>query len=157
MRIIVYSCLFFGMSVSVSGQIIDRSQKITEEEKLERKKFKNNFFTQRGFSVLSEYFGVYAKDELFSAEFVSLISYTHEFRYNLLNYKDFLSLSSSVPLSAGIYIGQYNGVGLKLPLCFDLNFFLNSTYNNIDQVGFYVGGGFIECFLYLNPHCHKTI
>lgn len=170
--------LFFSVFGTVFSQHIEKTYEMTDEDRVESKKFRNNFFTQRGFSPFSEYFqlpgqldtvfirGDYSYDErkYIGADTIievdrgsagALISYTYDLRYNLLNARDYLSISISSPLTAGAYMAGYNeanfSLALKVPVSIDLNFFLHSTYNNIQRAGLYLGGGY-QRFQFLVGH-----
>lgn len=161
--------LFLVVEVGYSQQI-EKTYEMTDEDRVESKKFRNNFFTQRGFSPFSEWFqlpgrldtvlirGDYSNEErrYIGADTIvgvdrgtvgALISYTYDLRYTLLNSRDFFSVSVSSPLTAGAYMGGYKEDGkfslaLKVPISVDVNFFLHSTYNNIQRAGLYFGGGY---------------
>ena len=81
-----------------------------------------------------------------SVDYLNLAVGIYEPRLNLFQHEDWASFSVNVPISVGLLIvaATPDGISLKLPLIFDLNFFSHSTYNNINKFGFHVGTGVIN-------------
>jgi len=85
---------------------------------------------------------------------LTMASFSFEPRVNMINVRDYASVSLNVPVNVAISFDQEN-VGFfhfTFPLLINLNFFYHSTYNNIDFKGFSLGFGaqYIAAPLFIN-------
>lgn len=78
----------------------------------------------------------------------TLVSFTYEFRYNLYHYIDKASVSTSIPIAGSLNIFEREGrmFSFTLPVFFDANYGMHSTYNNIDRIGGHIGVGYQVVF-----------
>ncbi len=77
-----------------------------------------------------------------SDSYVTLVCIEYEPRFNLLNYKDFFSISFNMPIITGLQFFDNEGFGaFKNAYILDLNFCAHSTYNNTNKWGGHIGTG----------------
>ena len=78
--------------------------------------------------------------------FVTIARVYTDFRVNIFQYYDMVSLSLNSPISIGFNIDtdgyDYMGSSVHFPLYLQANFLLNSTKIDIDRWGFYTGIGY---------------
>lgn len=75
---------------------------------------------------------------------INLFSFTYEPRINLVNIRDYASVSVATPveLALGTYEPSGGGFTLVLPAFVDFNLGDHSTYNNINSLGLHAGVGY---------------
>lgn len=121
------------------------SQKInnwdmTQNDKKVARKFTNNFFLSGGITPLLSYYRFKANDV--QHKYFDVFNIEVGLRYNVFNYRDFLSVSVVTYPNFGLNTDSYiSGILFSVPIGVDFNMYNNSTYNNINKVGFSVGAG----------------
>ncbi|HIE84910.1 MAG TPA: hypothetical protein EYQ00_14200 [Dehalococcoidia bacterium] len=144
------------LSSPVFAQEKEYDYKKTAEERKRGRAFKNNFFTQSSRTYFTHLIespytiqtNIDRDGEMYQESYneshFALFDYAFETRYNLFNFRDYLSVSTSVPVQLALTVPWQSsgGVGhLILPVYLDLNLFAHSTYNSIDNIGFFAGVG----------------
>ncbi len=89
---------------------------------------------------------------------LSLASFSVEPRVNMINIRDYASVSLNMPVNFSISF-EDNGIGyfhFTLPLLLNLNLFYHSTYNNIVYKGlsFGIGAQYIAAPLFKTENFH---
>lgn len=120
------------------------------EDKKEILRPKNNFFHSFGFIPFLNLFTLNYKitSDIDNTEYsTSTLNFSplfiqYDLRYNLLNVRDFFSISVSSSPALAVCMSDYTtGIYRQLPIGLDLNFFMHSTFNNIQNAGFSFSGG----------------
>jgi hypothetical protein len=137
--------------VGITILFLTGNQLYSQEKKDLRKEYlSKNFFQSYGGMFAFEFgtnnVGVYNQSQLLNREqryetHGVFVVGVYSPRINVYNHKDFASISIACPLRVGLYVKGDMGLGVKVPLFVDFNFFAHSTYNNINRKGFFIGFG----------------
>jgi hypothetical protein len=146
MKKIIIATLLLALvpSLNLYSQKVDSWEKSAKDKKATRK-FSNNFFMSGGITPFLGFhkytFESSNGEDPYNRSDFGIIRGELGFRYNVFNYKDFLSISVSAYPEASLRTGEVAINALSFPIGIDVNLFNSSTYNNIDKAGLSIGFG----------------